>query len=346
MQAFIPYVQAVGRGEKLKRDLTREEAREAMHLMLDGTATPAQIGAFLMTQRVKGETADEIEGFVEAARTFCRQIHPCVPHLLDLGVPYDGKARTPQLAPAIALIVAAAGQPIMLHGAPDVPTKQGVTPAHVLEALGIPAEQPPEAVAHQLETLGIGYLHAPCFAPAWHALTPIRQQFGLRTALNTVEKLLNPANASRCVVGFFHRNYLLRMRAAVHRLFPGSWLVQGIEGSIECRAGRTTRLYPADETAEPLVVEAPALGFATPNDTEVPAEPAVHAELTRSILTDRPSPSRDTALLTAGVLLYVSGRADRLADGIEQARAALADGKAFHLLQQWMETVRTSAPSS
>jgi len=66
MQAFIPYVQAVGRGEKLKRDLTREEAREAMRLILDGTATPAQIGAFLITQRVKGETADEIEGFVEA----------------------------------------------------------------------------------------------------------------------------------------------------------------------------------------------------------------------------------------------------------------------------------------
>lgn len=346
MQAFIPYVQAVGRGEKLKRDLTREEAREAMRLMLDGTATPAQIGAFLITQRVKGETADEIEGFVEAARTFCQQIRPRVPNLLDLGVPYDGKARTPQLAPAIALIVAATGQPVVLHGAPGVPTKQGVTPAHVLEALGIPAEQAPEAVAHQLETLGIGYLHAPRFAPAWHALTPVRQQFGLRTALNTVEKLLNPANASRCVAGFFHRNYLLRMRAAVHRLFPGSWLVQGIEGSIECRAGRTTRLYPADEAAEPLVVEAPRLGFATPDDTEVPADAAIHAEITRSILADRPSSSRDTALLTAGVLLYVSGRADRLADGVEQARAALADGKAFRLLQQWMETVRTSAPSS
>jgi len=136
------------------------------------------------------------------------------------------------------------------------------------------------------------------------------------------------------------------MRAAVQRLFPGSWLVQGIEGSIECRAGRTTRLYPADEAAEPLVVEAPRLGFATPDDTEVPADAAIHAEITRSILADRPSSSRDTALLTAGVLLYVSGRADRLADGVEQARAALADGKAFRLLQQWMETVRTSAPSS
>ncbi len=346
MQAFLPYVQAVGRGEKLKRDLTREEAREAMRLILNGTATPAQIGAFLIAQRVKGETADEIEGFVEVAQTFCQRLRPRIPNLLDLGVPYDGKARTPQLTPAIALIVAAAGQPVVFHGAPDVPTKQGITPAHVLEALGIPAEQAPEAVVYQIESLGIGYLHAPRFAPAWHALTPIRQQFGLRTALNTVEKLLNPADASQCVAGFFHRNYLLRMRAAVHRLLPGSWLVQGIEGSIECRAGRTTRLYPADETAEPLVVEAPALGFATSDDTEVPAEPAIHAKITQSILADRPSPSRDTALLTAGVLLHVSGRADRLADGIEQARAALADGKASRLLQQWLETVRTSVQSS
>ncbi len=343
MEAFIPYVQAVGRGEKLKRDLSREEARQAMRLILEGVATPAQIGAFLITQRVKGETAEEIEGFVEAARVCCHLIHPKVSKLLDLGVPYDGKARTLQLVPAIALIVAAAGQPVVFHGAPDVPTKQGVTPAQVLEALGVPANQASEAVAHQIETLGIGYLHAPRFAPSWHALTPIRQQFGLRTALNTVEKLLNPANAARCVVGFFHRNYLLRMRPAVASLIPGSWLVQGIEGSIECRAGRTTRLYPADIEAEPLVVEAPRLGFPESDDTVLEPNPRLHAEVTRSILQNRPSPCRDTALLTAGVLLYLSGQADRLSDGVDQARAALAKGKAFQLLADWQALTQSPA---
>lgn len=191
--------------------------------------------------------------------------------------------------------------------------------------------------------MGIGYLHAPCFAPSWHALTLIRQQFGLRTALNTVEKLLNPAYAPQSVVGFFHRNYLLRMRPAIYGLFPRSWLVQGIEGSIECRAGRTTRLYPAADASEPLIVEAPALGFPEPDNTEVPTDPIVHAELTRSILANRPSPSRDTALLTAGVLLHLSGRADRLIDGIEQARIALADGKASQLLHHWVAAVRTLA---
>ncbi|SHK72241.1 anthranilate phosphoribosyltransferase [Rhodothermus profundi] len=337
MNAFIPYVQAVGRGEKLKRDLTREEARDAMHLILDRTATPAQIGAFLVTQRVKGETSDEIVGFVEAARTFCHRIQPRVARLLDLGVPYDGKARTPQLAPAIALMVAAAGQPVVLHGAPDIPTKQGVTPADVIQALGISVDQPPDTVARQIETLGIGYLHAPRFAPAWHALTPIRQQFGLRTALNTVEKLLNPALASCSVAGFFHRNYLLRMRPAVRQLFPQGWLAQGIEGSIECRAGRTTRLYPADETAAPLIVEAAALGFPEPDNSEVPADPTLHAEITRHILSNQAIPARDTALLTAGVLLHLSGHADSLTVGIEQARDALASGKAFRLLRYWEE---------
>ncbi len=346
MEAFIPYIQAVGRGEKLKRDLTREEARQALELILAGKATPAQIGAFLITQRVKGETAEEIIGFVEAARAVCHQLYPKLPDLLDLGTPYDGKARTPQLAVAIALITAAAGQPVVLHGAPDVPTKRGITPAHVLSALGIPADQPLSTVATQLETLGIGYLHAPRFAPAWHALTPIRQQFGLRTALNTVEKLLNPANATRCVVGFFHRNYLLRMRPAIGRLFPGSWLIQGIEGSIECRAGRTTRLYPADAEGKPLVIEAPRLGFATSDDTVVPPDPQLHAEVTQSILQDRPSPCRDTALLTAGVLLYLSGRVDRLADGLGQARAVLAKGKALRLLADWQAlSQRTPYPT-
>jgi len=98
---FIPFVKAVGRGQKLRRDLTEDEARAAMRLILRREATPAQIGGFLIGQRVKGEAEAEIRGFTQVVRDeFVQQISPRVADLLDLGLPYDGKVKTAQLAPA------------------------------------------------------------------------------------------------------------------------------------------------------------------------------------------------------------------------------------------------------
>ena len=136
--AFIPYIKAVGKGEKLKRDLTYDEARDALRLILSRQATDAQIGAFLIAQRVKGEAVDEINGFIDVARTeFIQSAQPTVEGLLDLALPYDGKAKTAQLGPAIALILAAAGVPVILHGDENIPTKSGVTPGAVLAELGV-----------------------------------------------------------------------------------------------------------------------------------------------------------------------------------------------------------------
>ena len=128
VEAFKPFLKAVGRGEKLKRDLTYEESKDAMRLILSREATDAQIGAFLISQRVKGEAVDEILGFTDVVRTeFIQPIEPKVEGLLDLGVPYDGKAKTAQLAPAIAFVLSAVGVPVVLHGDEGVPTKEGVS---------------------------------------------------------------------------------------------------------------------------------------------------------------------------------------------------------------------------
>ncbi len=151
--AFIPYIKAVGRGEKLKRDLTYDEACDALRLILSRQATDAQIGAFLIAQRVKGEAVDEIQGFINAARTeFIQSAQPKVEGLLDLAVPYDGKAKTAQLAPAIAFVLSAIGIPVVLHGDEGVPTKEGVGPGTVLQALGINTNLKVTAVQKMIET--------------------------------------------------------------------------------------------------------------------------------------------------------------------------------------------------
>lgn len=338
VEKFIPYLKAIGRGEKLQRDLTEDEAREAMHLILTGEATPAQIGAFLITQRVKGEKAAEISGFVQAARARCRQIHPRVSGLLDLGIPYDGKSKTLQLGPAIALITAAAGQPVVFHGDTGVPTKAGIGPVEVLRALDIEPSLSPERVERQVEALGIGFLYAPQFAPEWHALLPIRQQFGLRTALNTVEKLLNPANAALSVSGFFHMNYMENIATVVGLGVQEAWMIQGPEGSIECPPGRSTRVLPCEPGQETVVIDTAALGFTHEGEIKAPPDVAYHAALTRQVLANQPSAARDTALISAGLLLWLGGRANELAAGTALATEALARGAAAQLLQAWQQS--------
>jgi anthranilate phosphoribosyltransferase len=176
-------------------------------------ATPAQAGAFLIAQRVKGEALDEILGFTRGARAaFVTTLAPRVDDLLDLGVPYDGKVKTAQLVPAVAVLLAACGLPVLVHGAQGVPTKAGITPGAVFAALGVPADSTPARAERRLEQAGVAYLDAAQYAPAWNALTPLRRELGLRTALNTVEKLFNPAGAPYQLSGFFHGEYLERLR--------------------------------------------------------------------------------------------------------------------------------------
>ena len=115
--SFQPFIQAVGRGQKLKRDLTYQESKDAFRMILQREATDIQVGAFLIAQRVKGEGVDEIRGLVDLMREeFMVRIQPQVENLLDLACPYNGKTRTAQLAPAVALTLLAAGVPSVLHG--------------------------------------------------------------------------------------------------------------------------------------------------------------------------------------------------------------------------------------
>ena len=331
-QGFIPFVKAVGRGAKLKRDLIYEEALQAMRMILRRDATPAQIGGFLIGQRVKGEAVDEVLGFTQVLHDeFIHQISPRVEGLLDLAVPYDGKIRTAQLAPAVAITLAQAGVPVLLHGAQGVPTKEGVTPGAVFRALGVPANLEPERVERMIETVGLGYLDAKYFSPAWHALIPLRREFGLRTMLNTVEKLINPANAPYQVSGFFHWEYIDRVRATLTGT-QASWIVQGEEGSIEMAAGRRTRIF-ASNPEDDLTVDPNAVGLADKEKVQLPPEVAVHARLNAEVLQGQEGPGLDQVVLTVGVLLTLLRAETSVPAGVKRAVKIIESGAAGERLQ-------------
>ena len=324
---FIPFIQAVGRGEKLKRDLTYEESVLALRQIVQQDCSAAQAGAFLVTQRVKGEAVDEVRGFTELLRTeTIKQIRPRVDGLLDLAVPYDGKEKTAQLAPAIALILAEAGMPVLLHGDEGVPTKAGIGPGPVLRAMGIADDLAPEAVARMLESVGVGYLSAARFAPQWHALLPLRRQFGLRTVLNSVEKLLNPANAPYQVSGFFHGNYIERLRA-VQTGAKRSFIVQGEEGSVEMAIGRKSHVF-AEDPADDLILDPVALGHSGRVRVAGPADAAGHAALNAAVLASTEGDAAEQVCLTVGVILFLFDLAQSVQDGIDRARQIIERGAA------------------
>src|SRR5204863_942177 len=133
-----------------------------------------------------------------------------------------------------------------------------ITPGAVFQALGIP-HLPPKQVEKMIETVGVGFMSAEIFAPEWNDLIPLRCEFGLRTALNSVEKLFNPANAPYQISGFFHGEYLERLRL-VQTGTRASWMVQGEEGSIEMAIGRATHIFAADE-ADDIVVDPASAGL-------------------------------------------------------------------------------------
>ncbi len=311
-----------------------EEAETAMRLLLTDAVSEAQIGAFLITMRVKEETVEEVIGLARGARAVMRPVpRPAVKSLLDLALPYDGKATRLQTGVAAALILAASGQPVLLHGLDGIPAKNGVGPLNLLRALGYPVDQPAEMVAASVEASGFGVLNMAQVFPEWAALTPIRHQFGLRTLLNTVEKLLNPADASDHICGFYHGSYLLRLAPALPT--PGRrWIIQGEEGSIDIRPGKKTRVYEAQGDAMvETMIDAADYGYPIETPLDMPNDAAAHAEVIATVLAGEPGPARDQVVLTAGTLLWMLGRVADPGAGIVIAHDILNSGAALRLLQ-------------
>src|SRR6185503_10530844 len=172
-------------------DLTRAEAREAMHEIMSGGATQAQIAGFLVALRAKGETADEISGCAEAMREHVLRVRPQRTDLVDIvGTGGDG-ANTYNISTAAALVAAAAGAAVAKHGNRAASSQTGA--ADVLEALGFQLELPPERIERSIDELGFGFLFAQAHHPAMRHAAPVRRELATRTVFNVLGPLTNPA---------------------------------------------------------------------------------------------------------------------------------------------------------
>ncbi len=323
----------LARGERLDR----ASARAAMDVVMRGDATDTQIGAFLMALALRGETAEEIAGAAESLRAHGRRFETERRPLVDTcGTGGDG-AGTFNISTATAFVVAGAGIGVAKHGNRSISSQCGS--ADVLEALGARIELDENMAQRCLEEASFVFLFAPAYHPAArHAAGP-RRELGMRTLFNLLGPLCNPAPVTHQVMGIFapeHRNTaatvlgLLGLERAMVVHGDGGLdeiALSGPTGTSEWRDGAVGEgvIDPRELGLETVPVEALAGGDAETN-----------AAIIRSVFEGEPGPMRDVVCLNSAAVFYVTGKAETLSEGLEQAREIVDRGGARDALTTYV----------
>jgi anthranilate phosphoribosyltransferase len=317
------------------RDLTRDEARDAMGAIMTGEATPAQIGGFLVALRIKGETPDEIAGFAEAIRSHVLAVRPQRDDLVDTaGTGGDGQA-TINISTAAALVAAAAGAAVAKHGNRAVSSASGS--ADVLEALGFSLELAPERIAGSIDELGFGFLFAPAHHPGFRHAAPVRRELATRTVFNVLGPLTNPAGARAQIVGVYDASLVRTIAEVLARLGARrAFVVHGAFGVDELSpAGPNLVCEVVDAAVRERELDPLDLGIPRcPPEALRGGSPAENATAIRAIFAgEEHGPRRDAILLNAAGAIAAGGHAEDLRDGLELARHTVDSGAAAERLE-------------
>ncbi len=317
-----------------RQDLAAAEAEEAMNIIMTGQATPAQIGAYLIALRMKGETVEEITGSARAMRANAVK----VPLIRAGGVLYDTAgtggdgAHTFNISTAAAFVIAGAGRRVAKHGNRAASSQCGS--ADVLATLGVSLDLTPEQVGQAIDEIGIGFLFAPKFHPAMkHAVGP-RKEIGQRTIFNVLGPLTNPAGAQVQLIGVYHPSLTEPLARVLGGLGSrAAFVIHGHGGTDELNPCGPNRLsHLKDGAVQTIELDPEALGFkrATVSDLRG-GTPDDNARLMRGILSGADQgPKRDAVLINAAAAL--AAETGDLNAALEEARASLDSGAALSKL--------------
>jgi anthranilate phosphoribosyltransferase len=316
-----------------RSSLTEQEAESVMLEIMDGAATSAQIAAYLMGLRLKGETVEEITGSVRAMRAKAVRIAVVDPLVVDTcGTGGDG-AHTFNISTTTALVVAGAGLTVAKHGNRSVSSKSGS--ADVLSALGVKLDLPAERVADCINEVGIGFLFAPLYHGAMKHCAGPRQEMGIRTMLNLLGPLTNPAGASIQVLGVYEsRLTSLLGTVLMHLGSQHCFVVHGMDGLDEITLTSKTQISEAKGGVLSNYLLDPAeFGLAlVPAKQLAGGTPQENAAIVRDILRGRKGPKRDIVCLNAAPAFVAGRKAVSLHDGFLLAGQALDSGAAAEKL--------------
>jgi anthranilate phosphoribosyltransferase len=343
---MISLLKEVGRGKRGARDLTYEEALHAAELIVTGSATQAQIGAFLVAERIKMESSDELRGFIDVLRNKS-QLYP-VQGCFDCAGPYDGRTRTFVATLPTAFVLAACGLPATLHGTKSLPPKWGITLIDILQALNVPAaESSSEVLIAAAKRTGFLFVPTEKWCPPLEKLRELRQELGLRTLFNTAEKLLRFSNPSYMAIGVFHGTVFEKVANLLIELgINNGIVVQGMEGSEDLAVDKRTRTYVIKNGVSELFIIDPELFELLVEMPAVEWTAELQAQTTLSVLGGEAElPYLNAVLMNSAVRLWIGEKAGSIEEGIYLARHAIEQGHALQKYREWTEAFSPNHPS-
>jgi anthranilate phosphoribosyltransferase len=323
--------------------LSEEEIKDAFETMMSGIATPVQMAAFLMALRVRGETIPEITG---AARLMRANMLPveAPPGAIDIvGTGGDGH-NTFNVSTCAAIVAAGAGVPIAKHGNRAVSSLSGAS--DVLTALGVKIDVSPLTISRSIAEAGVGFMWAPMHHPAMKAWAPARAELGVRTILNLLGPLANPAGVRRQVVGVFNATWTEPIAEALKNLgSEHAWVVHGSDGLDEITTTGPTRVSELKDGAIRTFEVKPAdAGLPTTTlEALKGGDASVNAAAIRDVLAGEHGPFRDIVVINTAAALIVGGKASSLTEGVERAARAIDDGAAARALDKLVAITNETA---
>jgi len=365
-EAMNAIIQRIATGPELSKDISREDARLGMELVLQKRVDPVQGGVFLIALRMKRETDEENLGLLDGIRGAVQGVQAEVEELVDLADPYNGYNRTLPVSPLLPAVLAACGVAVVSHGVASMGPKFGATHHQVLAALGVAVDLTPDQAAARVAdpALGWAYVDQAQFCPALHGLAGLRTLIVKRPAITTVEVLAKPISGRRSthlVTGFVHKPYP-RIYALLARQagFESALLVRGTEGGVIpslrqkslCWAYRnlgdeySVTVTPQEPGIEQTVRAAPLPewlpGYSRKSDlagarVDAGAMARCAAEAGEQALQGEPGPVYDGLVYGGALVLHHLQRCSSLAQAARQVRQAIDTGKALerlHLARQ------------
>ncbi len=325
-------------------NLNPAEAAGVMRFIMEGRASQAQIGAFLLALHMKGETADEIAAFARVIRNNAITVRPRTTRMLvdTCGTGGDG-AQTFNISTASAIVAAGAGCPVVKHGNRGMSSRCGS--ADVLAALGVNLAIEPEVQAGIVERVGIAFFFAPVYHPAMKHVMSARQEIGCRTVFNILGPLANPAGAQAQVLGVY-RDDLTGTIAEVLRILGLSraMVVYGSGLDEITTTGETVIAELNRGMIRTYSIRNDTFGIATAQIQDLVGG-SIHdnVRIIREILQGEPGAPRDIVLMNAAAALYVGGLAPDLHVGIRLAAASIDSGNAYARLNALVDATRSAA---
>ncbi|MDP9387570.1 MAG: anthranilate phosphoribosyltransferase [Actinomycetota bacterium] len=323
-------------------DLGVDDVRAAFAEVLEGRATPAQIAAFAVALRVKGETTEEMTGLAAA---LLEHAEPLVlaagADVVDTcGTGGDG-SRSINVSTLAAFVVAGAGARVCKHGNRAASSATGS--ADLLEALGVAVDLGPASVARSLDKAGMAFCFAPRFHPGFRHVAATRRELGVRTVFNFLGPLVNPARPRRQVVGVSDPSMAERMLGVLAANGARRALVvYGHDGLDELTTTTTSTVLDLDDgevrtyEVDPAALGLPPAGW----DDFRGGDPGVNADAARRVLAGERGAHRDVVALNAAAGIVAAGLADTLEQGLESARASIDEGRAADVLDRLVDASR------